>query len=58
MKELMYKNGAIYASLSGSGATVYGIFDKEIDIVFSLITTIIYFILYMVCDKIFTKKEK
>lgn len=32
MKELMYKNGAIYASLSGSGATVYGIFDKEIDI--------------------------
>lgn len=31
MKELMYKNGAIYASLSGSGATVYGIFDKEID---------------------------
>ena len=32
MKELMYKNGAIYASLSGSGATVYGIFDKQIDI--------------------------
>ena len=32
MKEMMYKNGAIYASLSGSGATVYGIFDKQIDI--------------------------
>ena len=32
MKEMMYKNGAIYASLSGSAATVYGIFDKEIEI--------------------------
>lgn len=32
LKEILYKNEAIYASLSGSGATVYGIFEKEIDV--------------------------
>ena len=32
IKDTLYNNGAIYASLSGSGATVYGIFEKEIDI--------------------------
>lgn len=32
IKDTLYNNGAIYASLSGSGATVYGIFDKQIDI--------------------------
>ena len=32
IKETLYNNGAIYASLSGSGATVYGIFEKEIDV--------------------------
>lgn len=29
-KETMYELGAVYASMSGSGATVYGIFEKEI----------------------------
>jgi len=28
IKEDLYKNGAIYASMSGSGSTVYGIFEK------------------------------
>lgn len=32
IKDTLYNNGAIYASLSGSGATVYGIFEKEIDV--------------------------
>lgn len=32
LKETCYKLGAIYAAMSGSGATVYGIFDHEIDI--------------------------
>lgn len=30
IKEKMYKIGAAYASMSGSGATVYGIFEKPI----------------------------
>lgn len=30
IKETLYKEGAVYASLSGSGATVYGIFRKEV----------------------------
>ena len=30
IKESFYKNGALYASMSGSGSSVYGIFEKEI----------------------------
>ncbi len=29
IKEVLYSNGAIYAAMSGSGSTMYGIFDKE-----------------------------
>lgn len=29
VKEKLYKEGAIYASMSGSGSTVFGIFEKE-----------------------------
>lgn len=32
IKNDMYDDGALYASLSGSGSTVYGIFPKEINI--------------------------
>ena len=31
IKELLYEKGAIYAAMSGSGSTIYGIFDKEIE---------------------------
>lgn len=29
LKEKMYQNGAIYAAMSGSGSTVFGLFEKE-----------------------------
>jgi 4-diphosphocytidyl-2-C-methyl-D-erythritol kinase len=29
VKKMLYKQGALYASMSGSGATVFGIFDQE-----------------------------
>jgi 4-diphosphocytidyl-2-C-methyl-D-erythritol kinase len=32
MKEKLYANGAIYSSMSGSGASVFGIFEKSIDL--------------------------
>ena len=31
IKELLYRSGAIFASMSGSGSTVYGIFPKDLD---------------------------
>ena len=30
IKEELYENGALYASMSGTGSTIYGIFDKKI----------------------------
>ena len=32
LKEQLYAEGAVYASMSGSGSTVYGIFEKEPEI--------------------------
>jgi len=32
IKEELYKQGAIYASMSGSGSAIYGIFEKEINV--------------------------
>ena len=31
IKEKLYQEGAVYASMSGSGSCVYGIFDNETD---------------------------
>ena len=32
IKEKLYSNGAIYAAMSGSGSTVFGVFEKETDL--------------------------
>lgn len=32
LKDLLYKQGASYASMSGSGSSIYGIFKKDIEI--------------------------
>ncbi len=32
IKEELYKLGAVYSSMSGSGSAIYGLFEKEIDV--------------------------
>lgn len=32
IKEELYRQGALYASMSGSGSSVFGIFDKQLDV--------------------------
>ncbi|MFZ1371707.1 MAG: 4-(cytidine 5'-diphospho)-2-C-methyl-D-erythritol kinase, partial [Ferruginibacter sp.] len=32
IKETLYTKGALYASMSGSGSTVFGIFNKSVDL--------------------------
>ena len=32
IKDTLYQNGALYASMTGSGSTVYGIFESECDL--------------------------
>ena len=36
IKEELYKQGAIYAAMSGSGSTVFGIFNKETDLLLKI----------------------
>lgn len=31
LKEMLYDNGAVYASMSGSGSSLFGIFDQPVD---------------------------
>lgn len=36
LKNTLYQNGALYASMTGTGSTVYGLFEKEQEITLSL----------------------
>ena len=42
IKEELYRSGAIYSSMSGSGSTVYGIFEKKPEIPGHLKENLIY----------------
>lgn len=44
IKEMLYKNGAIYAAMSGSGSTIYGIFNKEVNDINTNIDSKIYYL--------------
>lgn len=35
IKDLLYRNGALYAAMSGSGSTLFGIFDKPVELTIS-----------------------
>ncbi|MEO7983834.1 MAG: 4-(cytidine 5'-diphospho)-2-C-methyl-D-erythritol kinase, partial [Bacteroidota bacterium] len=48
IKDTLYINGATYASMSGSGSTVYGIFPKEKELAFSFPAT--YFVKELPCQ--------
>ncbi|RXK48231.1 4-(cytidine 5'-diphospho)-2-C-methyl-D-erythritol kinase [Aquirufa rosea] len=34
IKEELYQKGAVYAAMSGSGSTIFGLFKKEVDLVY------------------------
>lgn len=44
IKEMLYEKGAIYAAMSGSGSTIYGIFNKEVNDINTNINSKIYYL--------------